>query len=71
MRRRYDPLGQQIEDSFDFINHACFVQDLSGEHPGDIYSDNLKKFIHLLVYCGDHHLYAVRERALKKILRDL
>ena len=71
MRRRYDPIGQQIEDAFKYVENACFAQDLYGERPGDIYCDSLKKFIHLLVYCGDHHLYAVRDRALKNILRYL
>ena len=71
MRRHYDPIGKQLEDSFADIWYSCFHEDLSYEPRGDKYTDSLKKFIHLLVYCGDHHLYAVRDRALKKILRDL
>lgn len=71
MRRNYDPIGSQLEDSFNFIQSACFVSDFAVDASGDIYTKALKKFIHLLVYCNDHHLYAVRDRALKKILRDL
>lgn len=71
MSRNYDPIGKQLEESFNNIESACLVADIAVESSNDIYTDSMKKFIRLLVYCGDHHLYTVRECALKKILRDL
>ena len=71
MRRQYNPIGQQLETAFWTARTACVAYDILSERPSRCYDKELKKFVRLLVYCSDHKLYAVRDRALKKILRDL
>lgn len=72
-RRKFSPIGEQLEKSFEKVHIACVIADElvtrnGGKNPE--FSDNLEKILWLLKYCDDNKMYSVRDRAIEKILHN-
>jgi len=69
-KRKYaGPIGEKIEEKFNCVAVACLSLDLIPPRT-QTYSDALKEFVELIVYCNQNKLYHVRGRVLEKILKE-
>lgn len=72
-RRKFSPIGEQLEKSFEKVHIACVIADElvtrnGGKNPE--FAGNFEKILWFLKYCNNNKMYAVRDRAIEKILRE-
>ena len=69
-RKSHRPIGEDMEISALVAATACAFFD-NCPPKNDYAQTALREFIELILYCNKNKLYAVRDRALKKILSYL